>query len=165
MGCGWSPTGPPWQRVAGEQQQSCDKSFPSVSLDCLSALSLFSRTASDVLIFSFFHCREKSGPGMRTKCSSCMIPSTGKAAGRGDRGLCDSAVPHIHSTAAPCWALESCHHPGEGSSWCFPRSPALLQLVPKSQEQGVSVPGRPTWSERGPQPCWGGGGRHLGKAL
>lgn len=53
--------------------------------------------------------------------------------------------------------------PSKGSSWSFLKPPALLLLLlPKSQEQGVSVPGRPNWSQRGPQPCWGGGGRHLG---
>lgn len=59
----------------GWRAQSHGKQRPSTA----SASFSISRAASDVLIFSFFPCRKKNGPGMRTKCSSCTIPSTGKA--------------------------------------------------------------------------------------
>lgn len=64
-------------------QGSSSRAVTSASRVCpwtVSALFLISRAASDVLIFSFFCCRKKNGPGMRTKCSSCTIPSTGKPA-------------------------------------------------------------------------------------
>lgn len=59
----------------GGEQQSRGEQRPSTA----SAPCSISRAASDVLIFSFFPCRKKNGPGMRTKCSSCTIPSTGEA--------------------------------------------------------------------------------------
>lgn len=79
----WDVAGPQQDLTLGKGLQGSSRAVTRASQVCpwtVSALSLFSRTASDVLIFSFFHCRKKSGPGMRTKCSSCTIPSTGEAA-------------------------------------------------------------------------------------
>lgn len=165
----WDIAGPQQDPALGEGLQgSSSRAVTRASQVCpwtVSALSLISRAASDVLIFSFFRCRKKNGPGMRTKCSSCTIPSTGKPAWWGDGGLSGSVMPFT-----PC-------HAGtmlgtgrgvtvlvEGSSprlLCSPKVPSSLSRWQKLRAWAICVPGKPNGSEEQPQPCWGGGSRHL----
>lgn len=89
---------------AAGQQQDYSKHCPSTA----SALFSIMRAASDVLIFSFFPCRKKNGPGMRTKCLSCMIPFTGKITWDGTKALmCHTSTlkPELSSELCSdgCW--------------------------------------------------------------